>query len=92
MTLNTNNLSKDTFKVWPNPAKETINYQFASSTNQTCLVQLIDLQGRIVYSQNVLEGSASIQGTINTSSCSKGVYFLSLNQGNQKTYKKVMLQ
>ena len=80
------------FLVWPNPAKEMINYQFASQSNQTCLVKLIDLQGRVVYSQNVLGGSASIQGTINTSSYSKGVYFLSLNQGNQKTYKKVMLQ
>jgi hypothetical protein len=80
------------FLVWPNPAKEMINYQFASQSNQTCLVKLIDLQGRVVYSQNVLGGSASVQGTINTSSYSKGVYFLSLNQGNQKTYKKVMLQ
>ncbi|MGY8924470.1 MAG: S8 family serine peptidase [Flavobacteriales bacterium] len=80
------------FLVWPNPAKEMINYQFASQSNQTCLVKLIDLQGRVVYSQNVLGGSASVQGAINTSSYSKGVYFLSLNQGNQKTYKKVMLQ
>ena len=80
------------FLVWPNPAKEMINYQFASQSNQTCLVKLIDLQGRVVYSQNVLGGSESIQGTINTSSYSKGVYFISLNQGNQKTYKKVMLQ
>lgn len=80
------------FLVWPNPAKEMINYQFASQSNQTCLVKLIDLQGRVVYSKNVLGGSASVQGAINTSSYSKGVYFLSLNQGNQKTYKKVMLQ
>ena len=86
----TNELSN--FLVWPNPAKEMINYKFASQSNQTCLVKLIDLQGRVVYSQNVLGGSESIQGTINTSSYSKGVYFISLNQGNQKTYKKVMLQ
>ena len=86
----TNELSN--FMVWPNPAKEMVNYQFASQSNQTCLVKLIDLQGRVVYSQNVLGGSASVQGAINSSSYSKGVYFLSLNQGNQKTYKKVMLQ
>ena len=92
MTLSNENNELSSFMVWPNPAKEMINYQFASQSNQTCLVKLIDLQGRVVYSQNVLGGSASIQGTINTSSYSKGVYFLSLNQGNQKTYKKVLLQ
>nr|AOE12471.1 conserved hypothetical protein [uncultured bacterium] len=86
----TNELSN--FMVWPNPAKEMVNYQFASQSNQTCLVQLIDLQGRVVYSQNVLGGTASVQGAINSSRYSKGVYFLCLNQGNQKIYKKVLLQ
>ena len=86
----TNELSN--FMVWPNPAKEMVNYQFASQSNQTCLVQLIDLQGRVMYSQNVLGGTASVQGAINSSRYSKGVYFLCLNQGNQKIYKKVLLQ
>ena len=42
LTLNTNNLSTDAFKVWPNPAKETVNYQFTSASQQDYLVQLID--------------------------------------------------
>ena len=92
MTLNADDQSTDTFKVWPNPAKELINYQFASNSEQTCLVELIDLQGRIVYSQNIMGGAANIKGEINTSSYSKGVYFLNLSQGNQKSYKKVVLQ
>lgn len=80
------------FIVWPNPAKEKINYQFANLSNQNCLVQLIDLQGRVVYSQNTLEGSAISRGSINTSSFSKGVYFLSLIQGSKKTHKRIVLQ
>ena len=92
ITLNTNTLSTDTLKVWPNPAKQIVNYQFATTSNQTCFVQLIDLQGRIVYSQNIMGGAATIKGEINTSSYSKGVYFLNLSQGNQKSYKKVVLQ
>ena len=92
LTLNTNNLSTDAFKVWPNPAKETVNYQFTSASQQDYLVQLIDLQGRVVYSQNILGGSTTIQEKINTFSYSKGVYFLSLSQGNRKTHKKVVLQ
>ena len=78
--------------VYPNPAKETVNYQFASNSEQTCLVELIDMQGRIMYSQNIMGGAANIKGEINTSSYSKGVYFLNLSQGNQKSYKKVVLQ
>ena len=92
MTLSAGNNDLSDFMIWPNPAKELINYQFASATEQACFVQLVDLQGRVVYSQNILGGSATIQGKINTSSYSKGVYLLSLSQGNQKTHKKVVLQ
>ena len=92
MTLSAGNNDLSDFMIWPNPAKELINYQFASATEQACFVQLVDLQGRVVYSQNILGGYATIQGKINTSSYSKGVYLLSLSQGNQKTHKKVVLQ
>ena len=92
MTLSAGNNDLSDFMIWPNPAKELINYQFASATEQACFVQLVDLQGRVVYSQNILGGSATIQGEINTSSYSKGVYFLSISQGSQKTHKKVVLQ
>jgi serine protease AprX len=91
-TFGVNDTSINSLRIWPNPAKETVNYQFASNSEQTCLVELIDLQGRIVYSQNIMGGAANIKGEINTSSYSKGVYFLNLSQGNQKSYKKVVLQ
>jgi hypothetical protein len=78
--------------VWPNPAKEMINFKFASQSNKSCLVQLIDLQGRVVYSQNILGSSSINNGNINTTSFSKGIYFLSLSQGTKKTHKKIVLQ
>ena len=90
--LSTENNELSSFMVWPNPAKEMINYQFASQSNETFLVQLIDLQGRIVYSQNVLGSSSINNGNINTTSFSKGIYFLSLSQGTKKTHKKIVLQ
>ena len=92
MTLSAGNNDLSDFMVWPNPAKELINYQFASASKQACFVQLVDLQGRVVYSQNILGGSSTTQGKINTSSYSEGVYFLSISQGSQKTHKKVVLQ
>ena len=79
-------------KIWPNPAKEVINYQFSAAADSPYLVQLTDLQGRKVYAQNLLGTSALIKGAINTSNLSKGVYFLSLSQGNKSTHKKVVIQ
>ena len=90
--LSTGKNELSSFMVWPNPAKEMINFKFASQSNKSCLVQLIDLQGRVVYSQNILGSSSINNGNINTTSFSKGIYFLSLSQGTKKTHKKIVLQ
>lgn len=90
--LSTGKNELSSFMVWPNPAKEMINFKFAFQSNETFLVQLIDLQGRVVYSQNILGSSSINNGNINTTSFSKGIYFLSLSQGTKKTHKKIVLQ
>lgn len=90
--LSTGKNELSSFMVWPNPAKGMINFKFASQSNKSCLVQLIDLQGRVVYSQNILGSSSINNGNINTTSFSKGIYFLSLSQGTKKTHKKIVLQ
>lgn len=90
--LSTNSNTENVLNIWPNPAKEMLNFKFASSSNASCLVQLVDLQGRTVYTKNMLGGTAVIKGQLNTSNYAKGVYFLSLKQGSKNTFKKVIIQ
>jgi hypothetical protein len=90
--LSTNSNTENVLNIWPNPAKEMLNFKFASSSNANCLVQLVDLQGRTVYTKNMLGETAVIKGQLNTSNYAKGVYFLSLKQGSKNTFKKVIIQ
>jgi serine protease AprX len=90
--LSTNSKTENVLNVWPNPAKQTLNFKFASTSDATCLVQLIDLQGRTVYTENILGRTALIIGQLNTTNYTKGVYFLTLKQGSKKTFKKVIIQ
>ena len=90
--LSTNSKTENVLNVWPNPAKQTLNFKFASTSDATCLVQLIDLQGRTVYTENILGRTALIKGQLNTTNYTEGVYFLSLKQGSKKTFKKVIIQ
>ncbi|MDG1373760.1 MAG: S8 family serine peptidase [Flavobacteriaceae bacterium] len=90
--LSTNSNTENILNIWPNPAKELLNFKFASTSNASCLVQLVDLQGRTVYTENILGGTALIKGQLNTSNYAKGVYFLTLKQGSKNTFKKVIIQ
>jgi len=72
-------------KIYPNPATSYFNYE-ASDLVQ--FFSLSDLNGKILYTEMI----TSSKGKIDLSSCSPGVYFLSLNMlsGESKTLKLII--
>ncbi|AUC77491.1 S8 family serine peptidase [Olleya sp. Bg11-27] len=95
----TSTLSTDTFKkesnlsVWPNPAKETLNYSFKSQTNGKVQISLTDIQGRIVFTKTPFESQTSIiEGQLDLTGYSKGLYFFNIAQGNSTINKKVIIK
>ncbi|WP_397362036.1 S8 family serine peptidase [Olleya sp. R77988] len=79
--------------VWPNPAKETLNYSFNSISNDKVNISLIDIQGRVIYTKEPFKNnSPTIEGSLNLSNYSKGVYFLNIQQGNSVINKKVVIK
>ena len=91
-TFSVEDKNLNTLNIWPNPAKETLHFKFASTSNAPCLVQLVDLQGRTVFAKNMLGETNLIKGQLNTSNYEKGVYVLNLKQGSKTTFKKVIIQ
>jgi serine protease AprX len=93
MTLGINNEATALFgfSVWPNPAKNELNYKFNSSTNTDSNILLKDIQGRIIYSDSINSGGQIITGSINTSNFAKGLYIMTVKQGNNSYNKKVIL-
>jgi hypothetical protein len=78
--------------VWPNPANETLNYSFTPTSNDKVNVSLIDLQGRVVLDESIENNASVIGGSLDISGYSKGMYFLNIQQGKSKVYKKVVIK
>jgi hypothetical protein len=91
-TLSTRDNSLSEFFIWPNPANDVINFKFNSVNNNKINVSLLDIQGREVFSNMISPNSSKITSSIETSSLSKGIYVLKINQGNAVMNKKVILQ
>lgn len=79
--------SKTQVSVYPNPATNILNIQLPA-VSSAAQVTIFDATGRQVYF-NKLESSKT---TVNVSGFSKGVYFVKIEDGNQVTTKKVVVQ
>jgi hypothetical protein len=77
--------------VYPNPANNllSIDYSFANTTEMN--VQLIDVTGRAVYSNNVIASKKGVNN-VNVKDLSNGVYILKLSNGSGNISRKVLIQ
>jgi len=73
--------------VYPNPTKGIININLADANSDKTILNLYDIQGRKILSKE----SHNSQETLNIENLSDGIYMLSIESGNLKTTKKVIL-
>lgn len=83
-TLSLTDSEPDFFKIYPNPASETVTIQ---SKFEAIDVLVYDLTGRKVTSKKITQND----NTIDLRSYSKGLYFFSIEQHNKIQIKKVIV-
>lgn len=74
-------------KIYPNPTTGIVNIDLGTSLSDTSIVNLFDIQGRIISTK---EMNSSVD-SINISNLSDGVYLLTIENGTSKTTKKIVL-
>ncbi len=74
------------FKLFPNPAEEHIQLEFASVVDHI-VIRIIDLQGQIIM---VKEASYVESLRINTSELASGMYYLEVENSGKRTQKKFL--
>jgi serine protease AprX len=82
----------DGLLVYPNPFGTNFNVTFYSDKNQTALLQLIDVSGRIIYNEKkyVNAGSYNTFNSNQGETLSKGIYIFRLVTPDKTLYKKVV--
>lgn len=77
----TNNIQLSTIKIYPNPAQHIV-YIEGLSTKETTLVELYDVQGKLIFTKEIAEN-----GSIDLSSLSKGIYLIKIAELVQRVVK-----
>ena len=78
-------------KWFPNPAEDRVNIDFSFSSEQTVLVELFDIKGRLVFekTQELSEGDDRM--SLNISKLASGVYTWRVRWNDQVERGKLML-
>lgn len=83
----TKSLDANKLSIYPNPAKESFNIELLDTTIQK--VEITSISGQKVFSKEVKGNKNEV---INVSSLSSGMYFVSVEDENQKMYSAKLIK
>ncbi|MCU0423288.1 MAG: T9SS type A sorting domain-containing protein [Bacteroidia bacterium] len=91
--VNKNNLGLTSVTVYPNPMTETLNITFNTEESTATQIEVLDLQGRVLFTQEVetVRGYNKIQ-VEQMASLTAGVYYAKITMGGETQTIKIVKQ
>jgi photosystem II stability/assembly factor-like uncharacterized protein len=83
-TMNNNTM------VYPNPATDQLTIEVVKGSNTK--ISIVDMNGHLVFSDLQSGNTAGFKTELNVSNYNKGLYLLKIENGNEVTLKKFILQ
>lgn len=77
--------------VYPTPAQNFVNVEFALNDGEGVLLRLTDLQGREIISRRVKDASGQFSHRFNVEDLSSGIYMLEITVGHRTARRKINL-
>lgn len=90
-TLSTEQFSLSDVSLWPNPTKAVLNLKLNNASGEKVMVTLFDLQGRKIITSIDRPSQSVFTKEIDTKNVSSGIYLLSIEQGNKKATRKIIV-
>lgn len=78
------------FKVYPNPTKGPLKLEIQGSVGLSVSLQVLSLSGKLLESRSLNVSNGYLYEDLDLSSYEKGVYFLVIDSGIDKSYRKVV--
>lgn len=85
--VNKNDMSNKIIEIYPNPTRDILNIE-VKDFSTTAQLTITDVLGKILYSKKIQTTTT----TIDTSTFTKGIYFVTLEDGTKKSTKKVVVE
>ncbi len=80
------------FNVFPNPSNGVFTLKFDQKNKAKTAIEITDLQGKVVFEEDLGKVSGDINKKIDISNHGKGVYLINLISGKNKASKRVIVK
>ena len=91
IALLTESFGLDGFGIYPNPNNGNFNVKFNSSSTNEIAVFVHDIRGREIYNKQ-FQNTGLIEQNIQLSSVQSGVYLVTVQDGDKKEVKKIVIR
>ena len=85
------NFGLENFSLYPNPNNGTFNIKFNSSSNNEIKVGVVDMRGRQIFNKSY-SNTGLIDQNLQLDSVQAGVYLVTVQDGNRKEVKKIVVE
>jgi subtilisin-like proprotein convertase family protein len=89
--LNTPDFGLKNFVIYPNPNNGTFTVEFTCESQKELSIMVHDIRGRMVYN-NKFANSGLFSGNINLNNAEQGVYLVTVQDGNRKETRKIVVK
>lgn len=76
------------FSLWPNPAQDELNISLIAGVEKDATAAIYDVQGRLVLSAAL----TAVDNVINVQGLVKGIYMVTIKNGDKSEVKKVIIK
>lgn len=80
------------FTIYPNPSDGNFKLKFIQEESSPTTITILDVNGKVVYSEDLGTFKGSYNNTINLKPFGKGVYIININAENAKSTGRVIIQ
>jgi Secretion system C-terminal sorting domain len=92
ITFKTNNTTKESISLYPNPVGDVLNIVLTNSPYKTATVRLMDITGRVLLTQSINSNNADNAAfVLHTDSFTNGVYTAVVTVDDHATMHKVVI-
>lgn len=84
------NLEARGLNVYPNPTQDKITLDFGLLMGEEIVINLIDLQGRIILSDQIKDQNGAYRKALDLSNLTEGIYFLRVSTKDENITRKVI--
>lgn len=90
VTLSTENFGLADFKIYPNPNNGNFNVQFASNSGNAVQISVTDIRGRQIFTKEY-QNTGMFDQNLNLSNVQSGMYMVTVQDGERKEVKKIIV-